>query len=190
MPTKIAHLSSAHPRYDTRIFIKMCTSLAKHRYDVSIIVADEMLEGYIGYPGQRLRSLIETRNYRDAWHFIREWSKFPWRNKILAAEYTLSEFSEGKIYTFLRNIYGKPLVPSWISQDFLRAHGVKLNKPRIRSRNHSIGRRVIDELSLSLSTRGLSSLLRHVDRNSMRFSVENRVPFFNARYGQFSFVYA
>jgi glycosyltransferase involved in cell wall biosynthesis len=40
MPTKIAHLSSAHPRYDTRIFIKMCTSLAKHGYDVSIIVAD------------------------------------------------------------------------------------------------------------------------------------------------------
>jgi glycosyltransferase involved in cell wall biosynthesis len=37
---KIAHLTSAHSRYDTRIFIKMCSSLATHEYDVFLIVAD------------------------------------------------------------------------------------------------------------------------------------------------------
>lgn len=36
---RIAHLTSAHPRYDTRIFIKMCSSLAK-KYDVYLVVAD------------------------------------------------------------------------------------------------------------------------------------------------------
>jgi hypothetical protein len=36
---KIAHLSSAHPRYDTRIFHKMCKSLSK-KYEVNLIVAD------------------------------------------------------------------------------------------------------------------------------------------------------
>jgi glycosyltransferase involved in cell wall biosynthesis len=36
----IAHLSSAHARYDTRIFIKMCSSLAAHNYKVSLVVAD------------------------------------------------------------------------------------------------------------------------------------------------------
>lgn len=35
----------------------------------------------------------------------------------------------------------------------------------------------MDELALSLSRRGLPQLLRHGDRNSMRFSVESRVPF-------------
>ena len=41
MLIKIVHLSSAHQRYDTRIFLKMCTSLAKKKeYDVSLIVAD------------------------------------------------------------------------------------------------------------------------------------------------------
>ena len=37
---KVAHLTSAHPRYDTRIFIKMCSSLAFDDYDVSLVVAD------------------------------------------------------------------------------------------------------------------------------------------------------
>lgn len=37
---KVVHLTSAHPRYDTRIFVKMCTSLALHGYKVSLVVAD------------------------------------------------------------------------------------------------------------------------------------------------------
>ena len=38
---KITHLTSAHPRYDARIFLKECSFLAKqNNYDVSLIVAD------------------------------------------------------------------------------------------------------------------------------------------------------
>ncbi|MGM0767028.1 MAG: glycosyltransferase family 4 protein [Pseudomonadota bacterium] len=36
----IAHLTSAHPRTDTRIFLKECTSLANQSYAVSLVVAD------------------------------------------------------------------------------------------------------------------------------------------------------
>lgn len=37
---KICHLTSVHPRYDTRIFIKQCASLARAGYDVTLVVAD------------------------------------------------------------------------------------------------------------------------------------------------------
>ena len=41
MKLQITHLTSAHPRYDTRIFVKECCSLAKvDNYQVSLVVAD------------------------------------------------------------------------------------------------------------------------------------------------------
>lgn len=40
MTYRITHLTSVHPRYDTRIFHKMCASLARHDHDVTLIVAD------------------------------------------------------------------------------------------------------------------------------------------------------
>ena len=41
MQIKITHLTSAHARYDTRIFLKMCCSLAKNEnYQVSLVIAD------------------------------------------------------------------------------------------------------------------------------------------------------
>lgn len=54
---KVAQLTSAHPRNDTRIFHKMCCSLARADYNVSLVVADglgqETIEGVeivdIGY---------------------------------------------------------------------------------------------------------------------------------------------
>lgn len=46
---KITHLTSVHPRFDTRIFHKMCTSLKANNYEVTLVVADgkkdEVLNG-------------------------------------------------------------------------------------------------------------------------------------------------
>lgn len=39
--SRIAHLTSAHPRHDTRIFVKQCRSLAALGHEVTLVVADD-----------------------------------------------------------------------------------------------------------------------------------------------------
>lgn len=38
--SRVAHLTSAHPRHDTRIFLKQCRSLAATGYETHLVVAD------------------------------------------------------------------------------------------------------------------------------------------------------
>jgi glycosyltransferase involved in cell wall biosynthesis len=64
---KIVHLTSAHPRYDARIFLKECRTLAES-HDVALIVADgkgdEFLEGVriidVGKPRGRMDRMMGT----------------------------------------------------------------------------------------------------------------------------------
>jgi glycosyltransferase involved in cell wall biosynthesis len=66
--TKIVHLTSAHPRYDTRIFVKQCRSLAANGYEVSLIVADgegdEQRDGVtildVGYLSGRINRIFKS----------------------------------------------------------------------------------------------------------------------------------
>jgi asparagine synthase (glutamine-hydrolysing) len=68
-------------------------------------------------------------------------------------------------------------LPGWIRSAALEERGIIRHYPRQRPQAGSAGRRVMAELALCLTQRGLPALLRHGDRNSMRFSVESRVPF-------------
>ncbi len=56
MKFKITYLTSVHLHYDTRIFIKECSSLAKvESYDVSLIVADGL--------GNEEKAVLERYNW-------------------------------------------------------------------------------------------------------------------------------
>lgn len=65
---KICHITSAHPRYDIRIFVKECLTLAKNGNDVSLIVADENPDEEkngvkiysVGKPTSRVKRMRET----------------------------------------------------------------------------------------------------------------------------------
>lgn len=138
--------------------------------------ADEMLAGYIGYPGQRLRSLLDNFELKQAYRFFRAWSDWPGRTKTQALKYLAAETTTGSLYSFLRRINGRNSSPPWLNTKDLREAGVELSEPRQLPDNLR-GRHVIASLALALSRKGLPSLLRHADRNSMHSSIESRVPF-------------
>jgi asparagine synthase (glutamine-hydrolysing) len=140
--------------------------------------ADEMLAGYSGYAGQRLRSLIEKGKVAEACGFLNEWSKWPGRSRMGGVKRLAAELTDGWIYALLRKMDGSDALPKWINRDPLIESGVLGHfPPRQRFQQNSDGRRVMASLAVALTQQGLPVLLRHGDRNSMRFSVESRVPF-------------
>ena len=139
--------------------------------------ADEMLAGYNGYPGQRLRSLLERGHISEAFRFLNEWSQWPGRSRMAGLKRAVAEMTNGGLNAFLRNLNGMRDTPPWINAKLLESHGVLTQFSRGSFDGNVTGRRVAAELAFSLTERGLPALLRHGDRNSMRFSVESRVPF-------------
>lgn len=139
--------------------------------------ADEMLAGYAGYPGQRIRSMVERGEYKRAFSFISQWKKWPGRSLTWGVGSALGQFTSGRLNDFLRALDGRKNVPSWMNGGVLADGGVRCENSRRNCEIQLPGRRVISELATSLHHRGLQHLLRHGDRNSMRFSIESRVPF-------------
>ncbi len=139
--------------------------------------ADEMLAGYSGFPGQRIRSLLEKGKFSEAIHFLNEWSKWPGRNRLMGIKQTIAQISQGCLYDTFMLINNKKKTPTWVNTEILEQRGIIRRLPRHSFSKNNIGRRVNAELALCLTQRGLPALLRHGDRNSMRFSVESRVPF-------------
>lgn len=139
--------------------------------------ADEMLAGYNGYPGQRIGSLLDRGRYLEAISFLDSWAGWPGRSRLEGLKRVVAEMAPERFYDTLRHWNGMAHSPEWIREGPLCESGVSLRYPRVRYAGDTRGRRVVAELALSLTERGLPALLRHGDRNSMRFSVESRVPF-------------
>jgi asparagine synthase (glutamine-hydrolysing) len=147
--------------------------------------ADEMMGGYLGYPGQRMLSLLESGAFGQAWSFLRNWSAWPGRSGIEGLKRLVGASSSGKLHSTLRRLNGTQNVPAWIRPGPLVEAGVRLVYPHVHSEGSIRGRRMMAFLAQSLTERGLLGLLRHGDRNSMRFSVESRVPFLTTKLADF-----
>ena len=61
----VVHLTSVHPRFDTRIFLKECISLSDHGYSVSLVVADGL-----GDCEQRGVRIYDVGNATGRWNRI------------------------------------------------------------------------------------------------------------------------
>ena len=147
--------------------------------------ADELLAGYDGYPGHRLLSIIETKGWWAAHKFAKRWSKYPGRNYLLAWKYFGKIKFTDKVYRLFRKIMGRNFEPSWLKIQYLKNKGVKFTERRQKICEINKGLRVKEAIAYSMMYRGLRSLLRVEDRNSMKFSIENRVPFLTIPMAEF-----
>ena len=174
-------LTQGEPFGSTSIYAQYRVFQLARQHGVTVTLdgqgADELLAGYSGYPGKRVRSLLDERRYAHAWRFLRGWSRWPGRVFKEGVKAGVAEVVEGPLYDTLREWNGTRMEPAWLDGERLRGEGVNLRFPRQRSPYDQPGRRLASELAHSATRRGLPSLLRHGDRNSMRFSVESRVPF-------------
>jgi asparagine synthase (glutamine-hydrolysing) len=149
--------------------------------------ADELLAGYDGYPGHRLLSLIESEGIGSAFKYIRKWKKLPGRSYKLAIMWFGRVMFNDFIYSNLRKIMGRDFKPKWLNVKYLKDNKVNFRENRFKLSANNKGKRVKEVMKNSLSNRGLQSLLRHCDRNSMAFSIESRVPFLTIPLTEFLF---
>lgn len=147
--------------------------------------ADELLAGYFGYPGHRLLSIIEEQGWLAAHRYARRWSQSPGRSYVLAWQYLGRIILPDSLYEFARKKMGRNFRPTWLNIEYLRQRGVNFKEKRAGLKKENKGIRVKEALAHSLTGRGLSSLLRHGDRNSMAFSIESRVPFLTVPLAEF-----
>jgi asparagine synthase (glutamine-hydrolysing) len=148
--------------------------------------ADELLAGYKGYPMSRMRSLLEKRQFLTLYRFIQNWSQWPGRNRSEAFELLFNITAPRWLRKLRHKIKGHDRIPpSWLNTKFLSSLGVRFdNEQRVFSKQAK-GRRLSEELRRTITGKGLASLLRHADRNSMHWSIESRVPFLTTEIAEF-----
>jgi asparagine synthase (glutamine-hydrolysing) len=142
---------------------------------------DELFAGYNGYPAQRMHTLLETGRWAAASRFARNWGTWPGRNRAQMALETVAQFAPFQVRQTVR----QPLASPLLDVGLLRERGIELRYPGSVAPLPARGARLKARLRAATTGYGLPSLLRHGDRNSMRFSIESRVPFLDRALTEF-----
>jgi asparagine synthase (glutamine-hydrolysing) len=147
--------------------------------------ADEMLAGYQGYHGQRMRSLFETGNFFGMIQFANRWKKWKGRENLSPWRAFIGQIISDDVFKFMQSFSGQQKIPKWLNKDFLDTNSIKTRPIRMNRSSGGKGRRVAEVLLDAMINNGLPSLLRYGDRNAMNFSIENRVPFLTIPLAEF-----
>ncbi|WP_422445178.1 MULTISPECIES: asparagine synthase (glutamine-hydrolyzing) [unclassified Endozoicomonas] len=177
------------PFGSTSIYAQYCVYKEVKKNNITVTLdgqgADELLAGYHGYPEYRYRTLLHQRKFKEALSFCKYWSEWPSRNITKSIFYFLSALGPENSTDLLLNCLGLYKSRSWLNIDHLKEGGVNLfSLPQCLTQK-SQDRALIKKLYSEVSDGGLTSLLRHGDRNSMHWSIESRVPFLNTDIAEF-----
>ena len=177
-------MTEGEPFGSTSIYAQYCVFRLAREHGVVVTLdgqgGDELFAGYSGYPAPRMRSLIETGRLVGATGFAKEWAKWPGRNRRAMMIEAAGKFAPQSLRGRILRQPTSPLLD--IAR--LAERGVEPRYPLAQGQS-VYGRRVVSQLRTALTRVGLPSLLRNGDRNSMRFSIESRVPFLDRTLTEF-----
>jgi len=149
--------------------------------------ADEMLAGYDGYPHGLIDSMLKKYEFFAIIKFIIAWSKWPNRSKIGALKYVVKNIKNKTIWKLLYLLNGRDVKPKWLNDQkkYQIDESQLINDQLFAQEREVSGRTLMGVLRTAMTKYGLPGLLRHSDRNSMRWSVESRVPFLTTELAEF-----
>ena len=147
--------------------------------------ADELLAGYMGYPGQRIASLLLHGDVLGAWRFFRAKSAWPGVSGANILRLTVREFTPEALLPVALRLVGKNTLPEWLDITAFRDSKTRFTVLDDRKVIYPSRDRVRQTLAAQLTWEGLPQLLRHGDRNAMAFSIESRVPFLTKDLAEF-----
>lgn len=179
-------LSQGEPFGGTSIYAQYRVFGLAREHGVTVTLdgqgGDELFAGYFGYPAQRMHSLIETGRWGAAAKFASASRELPdWYRMIMPFE-AMAQFAPLR----LRHRVRRPLASPLLNVEKLRQRGIDTGYPAVGP-DAARGARLKTHLRSTLGGYGLPMLLRHGDRNSMRFSIESRVPFLDRSLNEFLF---
>mgnify|MGYP000439281113 CR=1 FL=1 len=148
---------------------------------------DEILGGYYGYPGSVMLSYLESLDWRGLWSFAKHYHEWEGRESLNPWRALFGLLLPGGLYKLGSRIVGRDPIPKWINKQGIFSLGVDIRPLRGGKKWSNRRRRLVEALHESLTQQGLPHLLRYGDRNAMRFSVENRVPFLTLQIAEFMF---
>lgn len=147
--------------------------------------ADELLAGYQGYHGQRMRSLFEEGEWGEMLAFAKKWKRWEGRQHLSPWKAFIGQMIPDNLFRMAQKLVGEQNIPQWIDNRYLNESSVKKRPVRMKRSQSGKKRRVVEVMLEAMVNNGLPSLLRYGDRNAMRFSIENRVPFLTIPLAEF-----
>lgn len=148
--------------------------------------ADELLAGYDGYPQAVMHSLLNQGRLFALFYFIKHWAKWPNRSLKNGILMLFELLTPCVFRTFLRSLLGQKSTPGYLDLSVLQAAGIEpVFKPTFAPQPEGFQRRLVEKLRNTLMGNGLAEQLRDNDRDSMRWSIESRVPFLTTEIAEF-----
>jgi asparagine synthase (glutamine-hydrolysing) len=167
--------SQGEPLAGTSIYAQRRVFAAAREAGVPVLLdgqgADELFGGYRSHLAGRFEALVRSGDVLAAAQLARAVAALP---DVRVTPRTALRVAAGTGPAWLRPLLlrgaGLEPFPWWMDAGWFKGHGVA-------ERGGRGGRDKARTLAAAFSRTSLPSLLRYEDRNSMRFSVESRVPF-------------